>query len=436
MNLPEIIHGFSTLNREEKIRIAASYTSDPAFFSRMMHLFWEADPEIRNPVPEISENVLSAFCLPYSIAPNFLINNRHYMVPMVTEESSVVAAASSAAKYWWTRGGFHCHVSQRLKPGNIHFIWKGPVQKIREFIHDIHSGLRERVKDFEQSMQNRGGGIREIKLHDLTESLKGYYRLEVLFDTVDAMGANFINTCLEVMAQYIQEQAIGKGISEDLEIIMSILSNFTPECLVQCNVSCPVKSLDDGSLGIKGADFARRFSTAIDMAAVDISRAVTNNKGIFNGIDAVLIATGNDFRAVEASGHAWAARNGGYKGLSKTEISSKEFSLSMEIPLSLGVIGGLTTIHPMAKASLALLGKPDARILMMVAASAGLANHFSAIRALITRGIQKGHMKMHLSNLLNQAGANEREKERATEYFKDKTINIVAVRDFISIQRK
>ncbi len=432
----EIIHGFSSLSRDDKIRLAASFTNDPSAFTSMMQLFWGTDPEIRNPVPEISENVLSAFCLPYSIAPNFLINNQHYMVPMVTEESSVVAAASAAAKYWWTRGGFHCHVSQMLKPGNIHFMWKGSPQKIREFIHDIHSGLRERVRVFESSMQNRGGGIQEIKLHDMTKTLQGYFRLEVLFDTVDAMGANFINTCLENMSQYIQEQAIVQGISEDIEIIMSILSNYTPECLVQCSVSCSLKSLEEDSLGINGADFAHRFTTAIKIAAVDISRAVTNNKGIFNGIDAVMIATGNDFRAIEASGHAWAARKGGYQGLSKTEMNNNQFTLSLEIPLSLGVVGGLTTIHPMARASLALLGNPDARKLMMVAASAGLANHFSAIRALITRGIQKGHMNMHLSNLLIQAGANQNEKEKAIEYFKDKTVNIVAVRDFISIQRK
>lgn len=434
MEHSEVIHGFSALNRQEKIRHTASFADHPQDFFILMEKFWKSDPLIGNPLSDISENVISGYCLPYSIAPNFLINGKHYMVPMVTEESSVVAAASAAAKYWFSRGGFHCQVAGMIKPGNIHFLWKNSKQKISRFIEDISAGLRESAGMTENAMRARGGGIQDVILHDLNHLQKGYFRLEILFDTVDAMGANFINTCLEEMAQYITKRAAEQGISEDLEIIMAILSNYTPECLVACKISCALDDLNENS-ALNGREFARRFEMAVNIASADFPRAVTHNKGIMNGIDAVLIATGNDYRAVEAGIHAWASRNNSYQGLSKAEVNLKEFTLSMEVPLPVGVVGGLTKTHPMAKASLDLLGNPDARLLMMIAASAGLACNFSAIRALITQGIQKGHMKMHLSNLLNQVEATPEEKEKAMAFFKDRAINILAVREFISNQR-
>jgi hydroxymethylglutaryl-CoA reductase len=181
-----------------------------------------------------------------------------------------------------------------------------------------------------------------------------------------------------------------------------------------------------------GNEFARRFDLAVRIAQKDISRAVTHNKGIFNGIDAVILATGNDFRAVEAAGHSWACRAGLYGSLSNVSISHDQFNFWLEVPLAVGVKGGITNLHPMAKASLQLLRNPDAKTLMSVAASAGLANHFSAIRALITDGIQKGHMKLHLINILDQLNAGDDEKKAAIKHFADRKVTYTGVKDFLS----
>jgi|WetSurMetagenome_2_1015567.scaffolds.fasta_scaffold21838_3 hydroxymethylglutaryl-CoA reductase len=431
-----IISGFSALSREEKIQVASGFASDPAEFIRDMQQYWYHDAKIQDTFSEFTENVLSNYCLPYSLAPNFKINGRSYIVPMVTEESSVVAAAAAAAKFWWPHGGFSTRIGNKIKPGHIHFMWKGTGSGLYTFIEDIKPGLFAAVHDLEQSMKSRGGGVMQITLIDRTDKLKEYHQIEVLFNTADAMGANFINTCLEKMAEYMTAQSIRLGIGDCLEIILSILSNYTPQCVVECTVNCPVNDLIFPETGLSGQHFARKFETALAIAGVDISRAVTNNKGIFNGVDAVVLATGNDFRAVEASGHAWAAREDSYKGLSQVELRNDMFSLCTSLPLAVGVVGGLTNLHPLAKASLQLLGHPRAEELMAIAASAGLANHFSAIKALITHGIQHGHMKLHLVNLLNQLGASKQEKEQAMEYFKDKAVTHKQVREFIHKQHQ
>jgi hydroxymethylglutaryl-CoA reductase len=253
---------------------------------------------------------------------------------------------------------------------------------------------------------------------------------------MDAMGANFINASLECMADYLKQQAELRGMMDKLEIVMSILSNYTPQCLVECLVTCSVEKLSHPPSGMTGEVFAQRFNTAILMAGHDMSRAVTNNKGIYNGIDAVLIATGNDFRAVEAAGHAFASRDGNYKGLTHTEIRAGKFTCILEMPIPLGVVGGLTKLHPLAQASLQLLGNPGAETLMSIAASVGMANHYSAIKALITGGIQHGHMRLHLVNLLNQLGASKPEKELAIQHFTNTGFTYTNLRAFIDEQRK
>ena len=176
----------------------------------------------------------------------------------------------------------------------------------------------------------------------------------------------------------------------------------------------------------------RRIEKAVLIARYDVSRAVTHNKGIFNGVDAVILATGNDFRAVEAAGHAWASRDGSYKGLSKAIIEDDQFTLSLEMPMPVGVVGGMTTLHPMAKASLQLLGNPSSETLMSVAAATGLANHFSAIKALVSGGIQQGHMKLHLVNILTQLKADLKETEAAVRYFEHRNISVSEVQNFLS----
>jgi hydroxymethylglutaryl-CoA reductase len=292
----------------------------------------------------------------------------------------------------------------------------------------------EATAEVEKSMRNRGGGIVSIQLKNSDSCIQGYYQLEVVFNTMNAMGANFINTCLETMTAHMVQSAQKIGVSDNLEVIMAIVSNYTPQCLVECTVECAVSAFSSQQNEHNGKAFVRRFSLAVSMAH-DISRAVTHNKGIFNGVDAVLIATGNDFRAVEAAGHAWAARNGTYRSLSEIELQDDQFQLRVTLPMPLGVVGGITNLHPMAKASLQLLGNPGAADLMSVACAAGLANHYSAIKALITQGIQHGHMKMHLLNILNQLEASVEEKELALQYFIYRTVSYADVREFLSVQR-
>lgn len=425
------IKGFSGLSREEKTVRAASFTRDAEQFIRILQDHLHPDPELQNLYAGFSENAVSNYFLPLSIAPNFTINGKDYLIPMVTEESSVVAAAASAARFWHPLGGFHTRILGMDKPGHIHFTWNGDYDVLNGFIQEIVPGMLDAVRPFTLNMTGRGGGIRTILLQDQTGSLENYYQLEVVFNTAEAMGANFINTCLEVMAGFMQQQANEKAISHRLKIIMSILSNYTPDCRVECSVNCGVQDLDKLSPEHDGPGFARKFESAVNISRESVYRAVTHNKGIYNGVDAVLIATGNDFRAAEAAGHAWAAKDGTYRGLTEVEITRDSFTCKIDIPLSVGVVGGLTTLHPVARASLMLLENPSATQLMSIAAAAGLANNFSAIRALITGGLQQGHMRLHLINLLNRFGATEREKQQAIAYFMVHQVTNAGVGQFL-----
>jgi hydroxymethylglutaryl-CoA reductase len=225
------------------------------------------------------------------------------------------------------------------------------------------------------------------------------------------MGANFINSCLEEMAKFFRESIENEIKNEgSIDIIMSILSNYTPECMVRCEVACPIEELTKNDIS-ESKIFAKKFKQAIEIAKIEPYRATTHNKGIMNGIDGVILATGNDFRAVEAACHTYAAKDGQYTSLTDCEISNDIFKFWIEIPLSIGTVGGLTKLHPMVELSLDILGKPDSHELMEIVAASGLAQNFAALKALTTSGIQKGHMKMHLLNTLNQLGASETEKE-------------------------
>lgn len=215
-----------------------------------------------------------------------------------------------------------------------------------------------------------------------------------------------------------------------IEVIMSILSNYVPECLVQAEVRCHVNKLEVTD-DMSGMQFAQKFIQALEIAQKEPYRAVTHNKGIMNGIDAVVIATGNDFRAVEAGIHAFAARKGVYSSLSHAFLERDEFVFQLKLPLSLGTVGGLTQLHPMVKWSMELLGNPNAKNLMEIIAVAGLAQNFAALRSLITSGIQKGHMKMHLLNILNQQDATIDQKKKAMQFFNGRTVTYSAVSDFL-----
>ena len=421
----KIISGFSKLSKKEKINwLIENYFHNQSETLKTITQYWNSDTALQQLHDDFIENTISNFYMPFGIAPNFVINNKDYVIPMVVEESSVVAAASLVAKFWSTRGGFKTKVIGTTKIGHVHFMFAGDGSVLQDYFDKNKTELLQATASITKNMEKRGGGILEIQLVDKTDALSNYYQLEVTFETKDSMGANFINSCLEAIAKKFEK--------EDVEIVMSILSNYVPECLVSAEVSCKVEELG----GEDPQKFAEKFRQAVQIASVEPYRAVTHNKGIMNGIDAVVLATGNDFRAVEAGAHAYASRSGQYKSLSHCEIKNGIFRFWIEVPLALGTVGGLTALHPMAKLSLEMLQKPSAKTLMQIMAAAGLAQNFAALRALTTKGIQEGHMKMHLQNILNQFHLNDQEKQLVTAYFDNKTVTHSAVVEKIKALRK
>ncbi|MBN2639593.1 MAG: hydroxymethylglutaryl-CoA reductase [Bacteroidales bacterium] len=431
-----IIKGFSKLLKEDKLKIVAELMDNQIETVELLKSFWYADSEKQKVFDEFSENTLTNYYVPYGVAPNVKINGQTYLVPMVIEESSVVAAASSAAKFWLDRGGFQSEVVDTVKEGQVHFLWEGNKEKLLSTFDELKAQMREDAAYITANMEKRGGGILDFELIDLRHKIRNYYQLKVTFETADSMGANFINSCLEEFAKTIKEFFAGHSLfqkkEKEVNIIMSILSNYTPQCLVRTWVECDINELDNVDKSLTGKEFAEKFKTAVQIAEVDTFRATTHNKGIFNGVDAVAIATGNDFRAIEAAGHTYAAHNGQYQSLSHVEINGNRFKFILEMPMALGTVGGLTSLHPLAKHSIEMLGNPSAKELMMITATMGLANNFSAVKSLVTKGIQMGHMKMHLMNILNHFKATEEEKELATAYFKEKKVSFAMVGDYIN----
>lgn len=435
-----IIKGFSKLMKEEKLKLVAEYFENPGEVVSLLKSFWHSDEKQQKLFDEFSENTISNFYIPYGIAPNVLINGRNYLVPMVIEESSVVAAASAAAKFWSERGGFHSQVIDTRKVGQVHFSWTGEPHVLFTLLPALKKNLIEAVKPITSNMEKRGGGIVDLELIDMTDQIDHYYQIRAHFETKDSMGANFINSVLEEFGQalkiFLAEQYQLRDEDRQCEIIMAILSNYTPECVVKTWVECKFSDLDHVDELLSGEAFAHKFEKAVKIAQVDMYRATTHNKGIYNGIDAVAIATGNDFRAIEAAGHTYAARSGQYRSLSRVEIEDDTFRFILEVPLALGTVGGLTALHPLAKQSLELLGNPSAPELMMIASVMGMANNFSAVKSLTTKGIQAGHMKMHLFNILNHYKASDSEKSAAVEHFKDQKVSFASVGQYIASIRK
>lgn len=428
------ISGFSRLDKAEKRQWLLDNLLSPGRKDDFC-LFETGSPELQAVVDNFSENTVANFPLPFGVAPNFIINGRPYTVPMVIEESSVVAAASSAAKYWMSRGGFGAEVIASEKLGQLHFRWGGRPERRAVLLPELENRLRTSTAALTERMEARGGGVRGLSWRHLPEVAPDCYQLLVRFGTADSMGANFINTVLEAYGQalnsWANECTALTDRERDLEVIMAILSNHTPNCVVRSWVSCPIEEMNVPSSGVDAADFVRRFRYAVNIAGEDPYRAVTHNKGIMNGIDAVVLATGNDFRAVEAAVHAYAAADGRYRSLSRCRTVDDIFHFELTVPLALGTVGGLTKLHPLANLALDLLGRPGAEELMGIAAATGLAQNFAALRSLITTGIQRGHMKMHLQNILSSLGATDEERRLTAEYFRGKTVSHHGVRVFL-----
>ena len=415
------VSGFSKFTKAEKIDwLISNYFQNNTNAKENLERYWNSDIALQKLHDEFTENTISNFYLPFGIAPNFLINDKIKVIPMTIEESSVIAAASNAAKFWMQRGGFKAEVISTTKTGQVHFMFQGKTSELEALFDKVKPQLIEDTKVITKNMEARGGGIINIELINKTSKLKDYYQLHVSFETIDAMGANFINSCLEQIASSF------KNYSLSIDIVMSILSNYVPECLVRAEVSCKVENLVNNEK-YSGQEFAEKFVQAVQIAQVEPYRAVTHNKGIMNGIDSVVLATGNDFRAIEAGVHAYAARSGSYSSLTHASIENGLFKFWIEIPLALGTVGGLTGLHPLVKTALELLGNPTAKELMEIVAVAGLAQNFAAIKSLTTTGIQQVHMKMHLLNIMNQFEATEKEKSILIDYFKTNTVTHSAV---------
>lgn len=434
------VSSFSKLSKYEKISWLAKnflYES-PVDVINNFAGFWYDNVEIQKQFDGFSENTISNFHLPFGVAPNFLIDGKDYVIPMVTEESSVVAAVSNAAKFWMERGGITAKVIDTQKLGQIHFFFEGSSSKLKNYFEAQKKNLIQTAADLTANMEKRGGGLLSLDLLDMTSLEPNYYQFKVAFETCDSMGANFINSVLERLGSEFRKMVAASDefdSGETIEINMCILSNYTPDCIVEASVSCKIEDLGIVN-GFAPQHFADKFTKAVRIAEIDVYRATTHNKGILNGIDSLVIATGNDFRAVESCIHTYAARDGQYRSLSKAWIEKDIFHFSLKFPIALGTVGGLTSLHPLAKTSLQILGNPSAKELMKLTAAVGLMQNFAAVKSLTTTGIQIGHMKMHLTNIIAELKANLDEAKQIETYFNDRVISVSEVRNYLQKLRE
>lgn len=363
---------------------------------------------------QLTENVLSTFDLPFSLAPYFLINGQDYVLPMVTEEPSVVAAASYAAKLIQRSGGFTTQVHQRQMIGEIALTDVRDVEMASKRILEDKKTLLQLANEAYPSIVKRGGGARDLWIEN-----KGNFLIVYLaVDPKEAMGANMLNTMLEALTEPIQELSGG-------QVLMAILSNLATRSLVSARCTIDFKALSRNPE--EAIEIAHRIELASQLAQVDPYRAATHNKGIFNGIDALVLATGNDWRAIEAGAHAYAAQSGPYKGLSRWKSQPEEKKLYGEItlPMPVATKGGSIGLNPTVQVSHRLLGEPTAVELAGIIASLGLAQNFAALKALVTTGIQAGHMKLQARSLALLAGANEEEVPQLVhQLLKNKPFNL------------
>ena len=375
---------------------------------------------------QLTENVLSTFDLPFSLAPYFLINGRDYVLPMVTEEPSVVAAASFAAKLIQRSGGFTTQVQQRQMIGEIALTDVEDVEVASKRILEDKETLLQLANEAYPSIVKRGGGARDLWVENKGDFLIVYLAV----DPKEAMGANMLNTMLEALTDRIQKLSGGQA-------LMAILSNLATRSLVSARCAIDFKALSRNPE--EAIEIAHRMELASQLAQVDPYRAATHNKGIFNGIDALVLATGNDWRAIEAGAHAYAAQSGPYKGLSHWTSQPKEKKLYGEItlPMPVATKGGSIGLNPTVQVSHRLLGEPSAIELAGIIASLGLAQNFAALKALVTTGIQAGHMKLQARSLALLAGAKEEEVPRlVTQLLEKKPFNLEKAQTLLQELRK
>ena len=344
---------------------------------------------------QMIENYLFNYHLPLGVAVNLKVNNAEYVVPMAIEEPSVIAAASFGAKLL---GNIQAETKERLLIGQIIMTVQQSMAEIQQIIKENKANLLDIASQASASMVRRGGGPRDIWVEEKEHPNRNYISIYLSLDPCDAMGANVINTVLEALSPTMESIIEG-------EVLMSILSNYQPQAVTIASAKVPFAHLSNDK--DEAISLAERLEMASDYAWLDPYRATTHNKGIMNGIDAVVIATGNDWRAIEAGAHAYAVKDGQYRSLTKWQVNYENEMLegSIEIPLQVGTVGGTLSSHPTAKLALQMLNITSAKVLSNVIASVGLVQNFAAMRALVSEGIQKGHMRMQARALAMQVGA-------------------------------
>ncbi len=340
---------------------------------------------------QLIENVIGLYSLPLAIAPNFIINDREYLIPLVIEEPSVVAAMANAARLVRAGGGFRTGSTEPIMIGQIQLIDVPYPHAAAMRIRALQDELLAKLDHLHPTIRKLGGGPLELQVRPLLDTAAGPMLIvHLLMDTRDAMGANALNTACETLAPELE--AISEG-----RALLRILSNLSDRRRAWASCRVPVSAFDSDEFS--GEDVAAGIAAANAFAVADPYRATTHNKGIFNGIDAVALATGQDWRAIEAGAHAYAARNGRYQSLTDWHVEDDVLVGRLELPLAVGTVGGLTKLHPAARAALKILQHPDARTLSEIMAAAGLAQNLAALRALVSEGIQQGHMRLHARRL-------------------------------------
>ena len=414
-------NGFSKKTYHERLELLKAQ----ALLSPEKQTSLEQDEQISLAVADqLSENVVGTFSLPYSIIPEILVNDQDYTVPYVTEEPSVVAAASYASKIIKRAGGFTAQVHERQMIGQVALYQVADPEQAQEKIASKKAELLELANQAYPSIVKRGGGARDLHV----EQIKGETDFLVVYlhvDTQEAMGANMLNTMLEALKPVLEELSQGQS-------LMGILSNYATDALV--TASCRIAFRYLSPQRDQGREVAERIALASQFAQADPYRATTHNKGIFNGIDAILIATGNDWRAIEAGAHAFASRDGRYQGLSQwtLDMEREELVGEMTLPMPVATKGGSIGLNPRVALSHELLGNPSAKELAQIIVSIGLAQNFAALKALVSTGIQQGHMKLQAKSLALLAGASESEVAPLVErLIADKTFNLETAQRYL-----
>ena len=414
-------NGFSKKSYHERLELLKAQ----ALLSPEKQTSLEQDEQVSLAVADqLSENVVGTFSLPYSIIPELVVNGQGYTVPYVTEEPSVVAAASYASKIIKRAGGFTAQVHERQMIGQVALYQVAEPEKAQEKISSKKAELLELANQAYPSIVKRGGGARDLHV----EQIKGETDFLVVYlhvDTQEAMGANMLNTMLEALKPVLEELSQGQS-------LMGILSNYATDSLV--TASCRIAFRYLSRQKEQGREIAEKIALASQFAQADPYRATTHNKGIFNGIDAILIATGNDWRAIEAGAHAFASRDGRYQGLSRwtLDLEREELVGQMTLPMPVATKGGSIGLNSRVSLSHELLGNPSAKELAQIIVSIGLAQNFAALKALVSTGIQQGHMKLQAKSLALLAGASESEVAPLVErLIADKTFNLETAQRYL-----